>query len=1006
MAKDKVKPGDLAALIREAGKKAKDTVGESAPTLSDGLVSLGAYTHPKVHDVMTFIEAPWGLGMQLFPVQKFIVKLYYNLPLDSTVKNIVLHDAFRTKEIGRFTETEYLQYLYDQGRCNISKQDKTRRQLVLSIGRRGGKCITGDSLVLTDQGIFPIEQLGSADPEGFSPLSVRVAQAAGREANSSHFYNGGVQPVVSIQSAAGYAVRGTHNHRVLVLGDTGEVGWKFLSDVAIGDYLAINRKTDLWAKSPVDLSLYLPKTQLDESLGARLGHLVGGGRDGTIEEIRVLREIGWQPGCVPWPILRSPRTVVCAFLRGLFEVGGNATSLHCATPRLAHEVQTLLLNLGIVTDAVGQGPDRTLQARGARSYRMLADLTGLKCSEVSSEGATETIPHQQTWVDSLGTFGGVSDTVTHDQVRQALLGAEPTAPQAALAHFERLLDEDFFFDPVVTREEGEEQVYDLTVPDGAAFVANGLVNHNTTLSAIFAAYELYRLLSIGHPQKYYGLPDTNRIQLLAVATGKEQAGLAFNEVSGHLAKCEFFKPYIVNNTQGHVNFQTPFDIEMYGSAKDHNDSGKFESYNGKSSLKLTFKAAVSTGLRGSGNIVIILDEFAHFQDNDGRSSAKGIYDAVVPSALAFSPKDPNDRSKVIGPVESRIICISSPLNKSGKFFELFNFAMSQGKGSENIIAIQAPTWELNPTVDPGYLLERFHEDARIFATEYGAEFSDRVRGWIEREKDLTDCINPELRPKLSGRPRSPHQMGLDVGLVGDGTAVAITHVESDRVVLDYHEVWHAGVSWRESNPHLIAPLTEYAHHLQEAERLDFEEIAKWIVALNQRFYITDGIFDRWNGIPLEQLLHKAGLKQFRSEHFNRELKSKMFQAAKMMMFNKQIEFYDWPRPDHTDGSIVRFSPMIQEILALQAEQTAQNQVVVSAPKMAGCHDDVSDAVIRAITLSLDKMRNVKIGTRRNDSAPVRTPESMARYHRSRALAHGTFTDRVAGPRGSSLRRGR
>ena len=44
----------------------------------------------------------------------------------------------------------------------------------------------------------------------------------------------------------------------------------------------------------------------------------------------------------------------------------------------------------------------------------------------------------------------------------------------------------------------------------------------TTLSAIFASYELYRLLSLGNPQEYYGLPNGNRIQIISVATDKDR----------------------------------------------------------------------------------------------------------------------------------------------------------------------------------------------------------------------------------------------------------------------------------------------------------------------------------------------------------------------------------------------------------------------------------------------------------------------------------------------------
>jgi len=513
----------------------------------------------------------------------------------------------------------------------------------------------------------------------------------------------------------------------------------------------------------------------------------------------------------------------------------------------------------------------------------------------------------------------------------------------------------------------------------------------TTLSAIFASYELYRLICLGNPQEYYGLPNGNRIQIISVATDKDQAGLLFNDVSSHLAKCEFFKPYIANNTQSLVNFRTPYDIEKYGPTIRH-ENGKFTSFSGKSSLRVTFKASVSKGLRGSGNIVVILDEMAHFQDT-GVSSAKDIYDAVVPSTMAFSPKHPNDPTEPIGEVQARVICISSPLNRAGKFYELFHFAMSNAEGSENMLAIQAPTWEVNPTVEPTFLREKYHEDPAVFDTEFGAAFTDRRRGWIEREQDLLDCIKLDLRPKTFGPPRLPHQMGVDVGLVNDGSTVAITHLEGDKVVLDYHEVWYAGKSWRESNPHLVAPATDYAKTLDGVDRIDFDAIAEWIYALSKKFYISDGLFDRWNGLPLEQALHKKGLKQFRSEFFTTDTTSKMFQSTKMLMFDRRLVLYD--HPVTYTSQTVKHSPLIGELLSLQQTQMSRNQVKVEAPQAAGFHDDMSDAYVRAVWLSLERLGNMKLvapsGLVPSGSSRYLT---SAGYQRARMRSHGVHLDRI------------
>jgi hypothetical protein len=527
----------------------------------------------------------------------------------------------------------------------------------------------------------------------------------------------------------------------------------------------------------------------------------------------------------------------------------------------------------------------------------------------------------------------------------------------------------------------------------------------TTLSGIFASYEVYRMLNLGNPQEYYGLPNGNRIQIISVATDKDQASILFNEVTTHLAKCDYFKPYIANNTLSHIQFRTPYDIERYGPTARH-QNGKFVSFNGKATLRVTFKSSSPKGLRGSGNVVVIMDEMAHYM-NKGEASAKSIYDAVTPSTAAFSPKDPKTGRPIVRadggeyPVESRIITISSPLNKHGKFYDLFHEAMSNGESSKNMLAIQAPTWEVNPTLPASYYRQKYHSDPAVFLTEHGAQFSDRVRGWIEREIDLIECVDPELRPQLMGIPRYPYQMGIDIGLMGDGTAIVITCDIGGKVVLAYHEYWQAGIDWRESNPHLGSNFsTDYCKMLGQVDRLDFDEIGNWIWKLTKRFFITDGLFDRWNGIPLEQALLKKGLTQFKSEYFQRDFASRIYQNTKMLMFDKSLQLYDFPKPTGA-----KHSPLLDEFLQLQAQQMSKNIVVVAAPQTAGYHDDRSDAYVRAVWLTSERMRNEKLVYGNTSGMPALAGAAMTagRYQMMRARSHGGFGDRTTGGRNLGLR---
>ena len=447
----------------------------------------------------------------------------------------------------------------------------------------------------------------------------------------------------------------------------------------------------------------------------------------------------------------------------------------------------------------------------------------------------------------------------------------------------------------------------------------------TTISACIAAYETYKLIKKENPQQFYGLPASNNIQIISVATDKDQAGLLYQEVSGHYRNCAFFGPYTANNTLSYARFQTPADVEKYGRYIDDPTA--------KATLKVTFRSCVAKGLRGAGNICVILDEVAHFTET-GQSGAEEVYNAVVPSTSAYSAKDPNNPTVPIGEVEGRVILISSPLGRQGLFYSIFQIGMRGGQAADNILAVQAPTWEVNPTVPAQEFEKHYLKNPAVFFTEYGGEFTDRTRGWIEKEEDLLSCVDPDLQPKRSAPARKPHFVGIDLALVGDGSAIAIGHIEEDgQIVLDLVDMIKAGEGL-----------------YVDKERLEFDDVADWVLEYSKKFYFTEGIFDQWAGIPFQQALEKRGLKQLTSVNMTKQITSQMYQNFKDMMWDKKLKLYNKRNPIENGHE-----PYIIELLELQQTVHSKHLITVEAPQVAGKHDDMSDAIVRMTWLASNNM---------------------------------------------------
>ena len=1377
-------------------------------------------------DIIEFIESPWGLNIRLYPVQRIILKAHYGLKLDDNPHGFdlslpipldhpeydditVLPDAGEStaegadEDIGFYkhrvkvtdwrrqnprymTEADYLRFLFKEKRSNISEviPGVQRRELVLSIGRRSGKCKSADSLVVTSRGLLELRELGDTQGAQVQPLRVTVSQEGGKQADSAAFYCNGIRATRRLVTATGFTDESTPNHRIKVLDPDGVVRWRYLEDVRVGDHVAINRSTNLWpdreASTPDTQGWDIPQT-VTKDFGLLLGYLVGDGTwgkksylelTGLEEQVQrfseialtvlghpgrmsrdarskrawhwrfdqkstgvkgagravrqALHEMGFNLDAttttkrVPLVIRTSPKKVVAGFLRGLFETDGTVTktgevSFCTASRSLAREVQLLLLNMGIVASIrpkANRKYDRTyfnVCLLGARSRKVFFQEVGFDSARKQdrlaravldqtdrndNKSSTESIPHQREWcrrlLDSVpkgsrhtgkgweksllrAALGNTIkpstvDEVTYPRLAEVLpvaraLGADPEV----VAHFEHLVGLDYFFDPVVSIEEGECPTFDLNVPDGESFVANGMTNHNTFLCACVVAYEVYKLLLKSDPQSYYGVPKTNTIGLISVATDKEQAGLLYTEASGHFSECfaaetriitdmgvkrigdlagtmatvltrngswveapvrsfgerplykivlqrqgvsktifttaghrwfamdhrkahrgkgfcefttldlrpgvhrlqgvfgrsyknridpspfgvahgftfgdgtapgnrnaascclygekdrallpffegcpqtpippdegevpdtystghkrlkrtvhgirigalpnffkdfpskqenkayllgwlmgyfaadgsvsasagqvtmcsadrenieffrdvcillgigtydiqdsekvsnitgrshllfkmglmrhtldasffivtahrdaflaaggedlrrqaflwavesveptnrvdevfcatveghgdfvlegniatgncAYFKPYTANNTMSYAKFQTPEDIKRFGRYVDDQTA--------KATIKVSFKSCVAKGLRGAGNIVIILDELAHFNDA-GQSDALKIYQAIKPSLAAFSPK--NKRKRAIGPVEGRILSISSPLGKQGFFFKKFRQGFSAGLESQNMLCIQAPTWEVNPTVEATFLAEQYATDSISFFTEYGADFTDRTRGWLEPEH-LLACVDPSLRPAFKAPLRAPHFMGIDISAGkkddGDYCAVAIGHIDDDgNVVLDLIERIRGGEG-------------DY----KTQDRLSFDDISEWLFALSRRFYISSGVFDQWAGLPFEMALHKKGLTQCKSVFFTKQLTSQAFQNFKDMMYERKLVLYDWPLAE-SETAESNHSLHISELMALQAEVHSKYLITVEAPQGKGSYDDMSDALVRMI----------------------------------------------------------
>lgn len=471
----------------------------------------------------------------------------------------------------------------------------------------------------------------------------------------------------------------------------------------------------------------------------------------------------------------------------------------------------------------------------------------------------------------------------------------------------------------------------------------------STISSWIAAYETYKLLKLQHPQKYYGLLPDAEINITCVATSEDQANLLFRQVLGHYALSTYFHRYMNRPTADRVLIRSRRDLDKYGDE-------------GKASIIVRSAACSARGLRGAGNLLVIMDEQAHFVDEKAQSnkSDKAVYDAITPSVAQFG-------------TDGKIINISSPLNKSGLLWDLYCQSLA---GSENILMIQAPSWEINNTLSSQFLKGRYHADPITYDCEFGGNFSDKVSSWMPEEY-LRRVIDPTLKEKTAGQARVPHFVGLDVGFKDDGTAIAVSHVVSeidemtgiktDKIELDY-------VGWRQAG---VPPY-------ENCDLLDFSLIAEWIKDVCHSFHAVQGLLDQHNGVMVHQNLAKLGLNQFEMVYHTRNFNSQLYQNFMMLCIDKKLKLYNEKPDDNRD------SDLIEEILKLQVSQYSKNVIGVEAPKLKGHYDDRSDAIMRSVWLASEAIRSGMVSGATNHRTTGRESAltDARQYQMRRQRMHG------------------
>jgi len=385
---------------------------------------------------------------------------------------------------------------------------------VLLVGDPG--CLVSDERVILDDGsIVKIGQMGHSH---LQPLDIKVQTGQGSKravAKAFHIYRD--QPVMEVITESGKSIKGTYNHPLLVVSsENGRLKreWRRLDELQLGDRLAVvsgfNCRRKAYLNSgfaPIHRNIHGPKfhrklpSKMTPDLAAFYGYMLGDGwicKDGyhfgfvvanpevelLPELLRLTKELfGFDnPSAtkavkkgrtvplhyvylsdkdiavnlafmrtkrVPDIILQSGNEVVASFLKWFYQADGcvfnkgrgrRAVGLKAKEIELLRDVQLLLLRFGIHSRIIGNS---LLIRRGEDIIRFSKHVGFVSATKRST-----------------------LEKLAHDA--------------QSFKRFKRQRSERI----VKITKHGNADVYDIEVPEGNRFVANGIISHNTAKSQL------------------------------------------------------------------------------------------------------------------------------------------------------------------------------------------------------------------------------------------------------------------------------------------------------------------------------------------------------------------------------------------------------------------------------------------------------------------------------------------------------------------------------------------
>jgi len=576
---------------------------------------------------------------------------------------------------------------------------------------------------------------------------------------------------------------------------------------------------------------------------------------------------GWKAPTkeIPKLILESDKETVIQFLRGLFEADGcvstDCLNLTTVSPVLAKQVHLLLLNLGIVASN-SNSPTRKYNSK---------ELTGNTSYTLKIKG----YQWLQKFYSTIGFFSSKKQKKLQKLIDSPRLPTEKYKIQKAgwgeyikvkIRKIEKVED---------------QELYDIHVPVGNSFVANGLVSHNSgksVLAAIILLYELHKLLLMENPQKTWGLIPGQEIYATCCTTKVEQSkDTIFAAVDGIFENSPWYTKYNQALKNHAIALGIPLDKVFVKNLEEIRYLHK--------QIFVDNTGANSAGIAGKTRYIAVIDEIARFMQTDSRLGVDMVYDTLSASLLTLSK------------FGSKMICISSPIVKGDKITRLIEEAKE--KKPPNVLWFVHSTWDFNPhlPLDDPYIQNKFSENPVAAKRDFGADPPGAQNPWMEEDWRIDGCVDDKIPALFHTKNTTSSLIVKDVRTDMIGKEIMWKDIETTKHIViacdpgQRKDAFGMIVAYlkpirtvRGIEEHMFIGAAEAWIPTQKPRReVDFANVLKTIKELSEWWLLDKVVYDQWSSAPHIQDLMMAGIDAEKIP-----LKKEDWDSLYALLYNKQV----------------------------------------------------------------------------------------------------------------------